>query len=124
MFRAFEETMPSTSIPDIAPQTLPIKSTATNVNTPDITVNAPDITATYGIPLNISSSHDNTPGSDADSVYSLIYHYNILRADKTDHRHPTGTYGDTNIATPHPLWQSADITKAVDINIKEFLNMV
>jgi hypothetical protein len=122
-FRAFEETIP-TSIPAIAPQTLPTKSTATDANIPDLTINTPDITAPNGIPPNIASSHNDTPGSDADLAYSHVYHYDVLRADKTDHRRRrTGTDDDTNIPTPHPLWQSADIAKAVDTNVKEFLNM-
>jgi hypothetical protein len=124
IFRSFEEIIP-TSIPDIAPQTLPTKSTATNVNTPDLHVHhAPDITANNGISPNIASTSCNdTPGLDADSAYSHVYHYDALRADKTDHHHRTGTDNDSNVPTPHPLWQSSDIAKAVDINIKEFLNM-
>jgi hypothetical protein len=121
-FRAFEESIP-TSIPDIAPQTLPTKSTTTIANIPDLTDNAPDSTTPNGIPPNIASSRNDTPGSDADSANSHVYHYNVLQADISDHRRRTGTDGDTNIPTSHPLWQSANIAKAGDINVKEFLNM-
>jgi hypothetical protein len=104
--------------------TPPNKSTATNDIHPGSTTNDPDIAATTDIPPNIASSHNDTPaGSDTDSAYSHAYHYDVLRADKTDHRRRTGTDDDTNIPTPHPLWQSADIAKAVEINIKEFLHM-
>jgi hypothetical protein len=117
IFHAFEEGLSTASFsePDDS-QTTQMKPSAPNVHTPDVPIPATDKSAHNGLfppPAN----------SDSDSAYSHIYHYDVLRADKTDHRRRTGTDDDTNIPTPHPLWQSADIAKAVDINIKEFLNM-